>query len=192
MLKLTREEQGALIKEARFFGIMKSLSNAGKRASGAVKATRDARYTMLDESKGWVSFTHSMADMAAENGAVGAKTIGKGLTNLQYKISDADTYLGALAAGKNWRSATPTMRKSLFVNRKFNFTPEADKVFKKGPGAGSDFKAINTDKKGRVGYETPFPSITTPVKAAVPMLLASWAMPAGFKAMDDLRGVTRE
>ncbi len=120
--------------------------------------------------------------------SVGAASLNKTLGYINRRVSDADTYLGAIAAGRKWKNPD-RLRSSLFVSRKTNFNPDSRTLYKARTGGG--YSKINTKKDGRIGYETPLPSITAPVKALAPLLVAGTAIPASMKKMDEARGVQR-
>lgn len=107
-----------LYKEA----FVKTFMQASSRAAKAVKETKKFRHTAIDNINNTLHGT--LLDVMAENGAYGAEPIRTGLNKARKAISDADTYLGALAAGKHWKSkAKGGIRRSLFVDEKDTYIP---------------------------------------------------------------------
>ena len=155
-----------LTKQAgRFDSALNSIRGAARRGLEDMRATRVDRRALLDQTKDSFSFTGTIMNSMKEHDIVGANTLGKLMQKARYKISDADTFLGSMAAGKDWKDASKgSMRQKLFTDTKDNYLREGDNY-----------------RKVKV------PSISTPIKevahVAVPML----AMDSAFTAMDKYR-----
>lgn len=154
-----------LQKEAFANGFVGSL----RRAAQDVASTRSARRGLIDQTRGSWSMIGNMLGAGEEHNIVGAKTINNMAQKGRRAVSDADTYLGSLAAGKNWENGTG-FRKTMFTDSKDNYLKGSDDRYTK----------------------VKVPSISAPIKGAAPILTGMWAMNEGYRQVDSLRGKNRE
>lgn len=139
------------------------------RAKADVIATNADRSALISGSKNSGSLTSAVLGSMAEHDVLGAKTLQRGIQKGRKWVSDADTYLGSMAAGSKWKDPNHKgMRKTLFTDSKDTMI--------KAEGGDNLYRKVT------------LPSITAPIKefglVAVPM----WAMDSGMKTMSKLRG----
>lgn len=153
----------SLHKEAFLSG----LSNRLSYAANAMKATQADRYKLLDNSRDGWSLIGTAAHAAKENDVVGGATVEGLLHKARQGISNADTYLGAAARGEENSKG--------FFNRAL--TDNGDNYIHEG---GDTYRRVKT------------PSLTAPIKKLTPMITGMWALDAGMKSMDGIRGKQRD
>jgi len=154
-----------LTKEAFANGFV----GAFRRAAQDVASTRASRQGLINQTRGSWSMIGNMLGAGEEHHIVGAKGINSVAQVGRRAISDADTYLGSLAAGKNWENGTG-FRKTMFTDSRDNYLKGSDNRYTK----------------------VKVPSISAPIKGAAPILTGMWAMNEGYRQMDSLRGKNRD
>ena len=162
------EKQSAFIS-----GFTSKLQSAASRAVKDVKATSVDRQRLIEGNRGSGSFLGSMLGSAAEHDVVGAGLLHKGLNKTRKLISDADTYLGSMAAGKGWNDPSKhSLRKTLFTDSKENLI----RMDKGGNKQTKYFKQVTV------------PSLTAPMKEVGIMATPMLAMGAAYDTVDKIRG----
>ena len=135
-------------------------------ATKAMKATKADRYSLLNDSRDGWSLVGTLAHAAKENDIVGGATIDNALHSMRQGISNADTYLGAAVRGE---------KSPGFFNKAF--TDSGDNYVHAG---------------GNMYRKVDHPSISAPIKKLAPMVTGMWALDAGMKSMDSIRGKSEE
>lgn len=153
---------------------MNRVAESAARAGRDVAATRSIRRSLMHDNKGSGSFLGSMIGSAKEHGVVGAGTLHKGFMKAREFISDADTYLGSMAAGEHWNApGHHSLRKTLFTDSKDTLVRDRNAV----AGAGQE-----------VYRKYKLPSISSPAKEIGIMATPMLAMGAAYDTVDKLRG----
>jgi hypothetical protein len=134
-----------------------------------LKATRPDRIKGLQHEN--VSLIGAALGMAREGGAVGANAINDGLNKARLAISDLDTGLGHLAAGKTY--GKPKGQRSL---RASIFTDSDNMI----------------DRGNNMWQKVELPSITAPVKTVGTAALLSMGYYKGIEVGEDFKNYFRK
>ena len=134
-----------------------------KRVVDAVVSTAPKRYKALEQTNNSM-ITGSLFKSLKEKNVPGVAALGDATDWARRRVSDVDTGLGAVMAGKNWNTGKG-MRSSLFTDYK-------DNMYQTGTDSFERFRT---------------PSITAPIKTvATNYVIPFWAMSKAFEVKDQL------